>query len=207
MIINMTTIASRKTHYIHETLESLRQSDGRHIPINLIIGSFDTSHIDRYLATLNVVPWDEEAVALGGGRARRNCSVNAIRSLKYGPDDHCLCCEDDVTFEKDWFSQLMLTVADIDGDEYVLHLGQRCNTSPRQRYAIHARDNLCGAQAIFYPTKAMRNRVAEHVENTVRRGAGGTNDFLIGQYAKRYAALYNTIPVLAHHIGAVSTFH
>lgn len=203
MIINMTTIASRKTHYIHETLESLRQSDGRDIPINLILGSPDTSHIDRYSGTVNVVPWDQEA-ASQEGRTRHNCTLNAIRALKYGPDDHCLCCEDDVTFEKDWFSQLMLTIADIEGDEYVLHLGQRCNESPRQRYAIHSRKNLCGAQAIFYPTKVMRNRVAEYLESKIR---GGTNDFLIGKYAKQHAALYNTIPVLVQHIGAVSSFH
>jgi hypothetical protein len=206
MIINMTTIASRKTHYIHETLESLRQSDGRDIPINLILGSPDTSHIDRYGGTVNVVPWDQEA-ASQEGRPRHNCTLNAIRALKCGPDEHCLCCEDDVTFEKDWFSQLMLTVADIEGAEYVLHLAQRCNESPRQRYAIHARTNLSGAQAIFYPTKVMRNRVAEYLENRVKQRAGGTNDHLIGQYAKRHAALYNTIPVLVQHIGAVSSFH
>ena len=54
MIINMTTVASRQKHYIDRTLESLFQSDGRDIPLNLILGSSDTSHVERYrnVATL-----------------------------------------------------------------------------------------------------------------------------------------------------------
>ncbi len=55
MIINMTTFAARKKHYIHETLESLFASDGRDISINLIVGSSDTSHIERYRKVANIV--------------------------------------------------------------------------------------------------------------------------------------------------------
>jgi hypothetical protein len=53
----------------------------------------------------------------------------------------------------------------------------------------------------------MRNRVTEYLENKIKQRAGGTNDLWIGQYAKGHAALYNTIPVLVRHIGAVSSFH
>ena len=205
MIVNMTTIASRQEHYIDRTLESLSRSDGRDIPVNLILGSHDTSHVERYKHVVNIVPWDRDAESRAReGRMRHNCNVNALRALKYGMDDHCLCCEDDILFEKDWLSQLMLTIAEIPGNEYALNLGHRRDQTPGKRYAIHTRPQLCGAQAIFYPTKPFRNRVAEYLEHNITKS---TNDHLVGKYTKQHAALYSTNPVLVEHIGAVSCFH
>jgi hypothetical protein len=204
MIINMTTVASREQHYIDRTLESLFRSDGRDIPLNLILGSRDTSHVERYRNVATLVAWDGEAESLAGrGNLRRNCTVNAIRALRYGDDDYCLCCEDDVIFDANWFSQLMLTVAEIDRQEYVLNLGQRCDQSPGKRYATHTQPFLCGAQGIFYPSKRLRNAVAKYLQENI---AASTNDHLIGKFAKRFAALYNTTPVLVAHIGQVSCF-
>jgi glycosyltransferase involved in cell wall biosynthesis len=204
MIINMTTFASRKKHYIDQTLESLFQSDGRDIPLNLILGSSDTSHVERYRNVANIVLWDEDAESqVREGELRHNCNVNAIRALAYGDDDYCLCCEDDIAFDRNWFSQLMLTVAAIDGKEYVLNLGQRCDQSPGERYAIHTQPYLCGAQGIFYPSKPLRNAVAEYLEQNIHEGM---NDDLIGRYGKQYAALYNATPILVDHIGDVSCF-
>jgi hypothetical protein len=204
MIINMTTIACRKEHYIDRTLESLFQSDGRDIPLNLILGSRDTSHVERYRKVANIVLWDQKAQWLSReGKMRHNCSVNAIRSLQYGDDDYCLCCEDDIAFDKHWFSQLMQTIAEIERKDYVLNLGQASDSSSGKRYATHADEYLCGAQAIFYPTKRIRKAVAEYVE---RKITSGMNDMLVGRYAKRHAALYNTTPALVYHIGFVSSF-
>lgn len=205
MIINMTTFAGRSTHYIDVTLQSLAESDGRDIPLNLILGSKDTSHIEHYRGVANIVPWDEYAQWRSrGGRKRRSCSVNAIRALEYGDDDYCLCCEDDILFHKHWFSELMLTVAEIGRKDYVLNLGQRGARSPDRRYATHTGAYLCGAQGIFYPSKALRDAVAWYVERNLARGM---NDTLVGQYAKEQAALYNTVPALVEHIGQVSCFH
>ena len=204
MIINMTTVASRPKHYIDRTLESLFRSDGRDIPLNLILGSSDTSHVERYRNVATLVAWDEEAESQARQEnLRRNCNVNAIRALKYGDDDYCLCCEDDVIFDPNWFSQLMLTVAEIGRQDYVLNLGQRSNQSPGKRYATHTQPYLCGAQGIFYPSKRLRNAVAKYVQENI---AASTNDHLIGKFAKRFAALYNTTPVLVAHIGQVSCF-
>jgi hypothetical protein len=203
MIINMTTVASRETHYIDRTLESLFQSDGRDIPLNLILGSCDASHVERYRHVATLVAWDEAAESQAGSR-RRNCNVNAIRALKYGDDDYCLCCEDDIIFDPDWFSQLMLTVAEIDREDYVLNLGQGCDQSPSKRYATHTQSFLCGAQGIFYPSKRLRIRIAKYVQENIN---GSTNDDLVGRFAKRFAALYNTTPTLIYHIGQVSCFH
>src|SRR5262245_3474268 len=61
MIINMVTIAVRQKHYIDRTLESLFNSDGRNLKVNLILGSYDTSHVEKYRNVLNFVPWDEAA--------------------------------------------------------------------------------------------------------------------------------------------------
>lgn len=205
MMINMTTFAGRSKHYIDLTLESLAQSDGRDIPLNLILGSKDTSHVERYRGVANIVLWDQYAQWLSReGTMRRNCSVNAIRALKYGDDDYCLCCEDDILFHNNWFSELMLTVAGIGRKDYVLNLGQRGARSSDGRYATHAGAYMCGAQGIFYPRKSLRGAVASYLERNITRG---TNDMLVGEYAKRHATLYNTIPALVEHIGHVSCFH
>lgn len=205
MIINMTTVASRPKHYIDRTLKSLFQSDGRDIPLNLILGSSDTSHVEQYRNVATVVAWDEEAESQARqGNLRRNCNVNAIRALRYGDDDYCLCCEDDIVFDAKWFRQLMLTVAEIDRQEYVLNLGQRGDRLPGKRYATHTQRYLCGAQGIFYPTKRIRDAVAKYVQENI---GASTNDELVGIFAKRFAALYNTTPILIDHIGQVSCFH
>ena len=104
-----------------------------------------------------------------------------------------ICCEDDIIFDKNWFSQLMLTIAEIDHKEYMLNLGKESDQSPEKRYATHTEPYLCGAQGIFYPNKPLRNAVAEYAMQNINRGIF---DDLIGRYAKQYATLYNTIPPL-----------
>ena len=61
-----------------------------------------------------------------------------------------------------------------------------------------------GAQAIFYPSKAIRNEVAEYLTTNLTRSSG---DDLIGKYARTFAALYSTKDVLVDHIGGISCFH
>src|SRR6185436_973270 len=107
-------------------------------------------------------------------------------------------------FDPNWFSQLMLTVAEIDRRDYVLNLGQGGDRSPGKRYATHTGRYLCGAQGIFYPSKRLRNAVAQYIQENI---AASMNDYLIGKFAKRFAALYNTTPTLIGHIGQVSCFH
>ena len=204
MIINMTTFAGREKHYIGRTLESLFASDGRDIPLNLILGSSDTSHVEQYREVANFVLWDEKAEAQAReGNRRHNCTVNAIRALDYGDDDFCLSCEDDISFKPNWYSELMLTVEQIPGKKYVLNLGQGSDPSPGKRYATHTRKYLCGAQAIFYPSRPVRRAVAEYLQEKINNGL---SDALIGTYAKKYAALYNTVPTLVGHIGQTSSF-
>lgn len=205
MIINMTTFAGRQKHYIHRTLESLSRSDGRHVPVNLILGSNDTSHVEQYRGSVNIVPWDREAQSLAReGKLRHNCNVNALRALRYGDDDHCLCCEDDIVFDECWLDQLSRTIEQIDRKDYVLNLGHGSREQePGKRYAVHSQPFLCGGQGIFYPSKALRSSVADYLQQNIYKGL---NDALIGRYAKQYAALYNTVPRLIGHIGGTSSF-
>ncbi len=213
MIINMTTYAGRKPHYIEPTLESLFESDGRDLPLNLIMGSSDTSYVERYRKVANIVPWDQEAQDQWiEGNLYHNFNINAYRALSYGDDDQCLCCEDDIIFDKHWLSELMLTIAQIGHKDFVLNLGQERTPEGthfqqpgvqlrKRRYSIHTQSYLNGSQAIFYPSKSIRNAIVEYAEHS-----HGIADALIGRYAKKYAALYNTTPALIAHIGDVSSF-
>jgi hypothetical protein len=205
MIINMTTFAKRKEHYIDKTLDYLHNSDGRDIPVNLILGSYDTSHVEKYRGIVNLVLWDEATQARSiRGDLRRNCSLNAVRALKYGDDDQCLCCEDDVGFEPDWYSQLKLIIEQIEEKEYILSLSQDCAKSPDKRYVTHTKTALVGAQGIYYPDKRLRNSIAQFVYQNIRRG---TNDNLVGEFGKKYAKLYASTPKLVWHLGQISSFH
>jgi hypothetical protein len=205
MIINITTIATRKKRYIDKTLESLSKSDGAEFPVNLILGSEDTSHIEQYQSVANLVLWDKASQAISReGHLRHNCNVNAIRSLKYGEDDHCVCCEDDVLFNEHWYSDLIEIIAEIRPNNYVLNMGQGSVKSSDRRHVVHSGRFLSGAQSIFYPNKIFRDRIARYLERNISRGL---NDYLIGKYAKDFAALYNTVPRLISHIGRVSNFY
>jgi len=210
MQINMTTFAGRKCHYIHETLQSLFASDWAetNFPINLIVGSEDQSHLREYAAhpSVRIVPWDVEPHP----ELRRNCTLNKIRALRWGDDDATLICEDDILFLPSWFASLELATAELGTEDYVLSLFA---AKPDLEKAPLVKDKrwvkpyptliLQGAQAIFYPTKAIRTQVGFYLRDNIDRACG---DHLIGKYARAYAALYVTREVLVEHIGGVSCF-
>jgi len=211
MQINMTTFAGRSRHYIHETLQSLFSSDWRetNLPVNLIMGSADESHIREYAAhpSIRIVPWDVETNDI----LRWNCTLNKIRALRYGDDEPTLICEDDIAFSPNWFAALKLATAEMDEEEYILSLfaakpeleQARLVTGKRlvKRYPTYF---LQGAQALFYPTKALRNKVADFLQGNLTRSNG---DELIGRYARSHAALYATKEILVEHVGGISCFH
>jgi len=211
MQINMTTFAGRPRHFIHETLQSLFSSDWRetNLPVNLIMGSADESHLREYAAhpSIRIVPWDVETTP----SLRRNCTLNKIRALRCGDDEPTLICEDDILFPPNWFSALKVATAEMSDEEYILSLlapqpdleNARLVTGKRwvKRYPTYI---LQGAQALFYPTKALRNKVADFLQGNLTRGQG---DELIGRYARAWSALYATKEVLVENIGSISCFH
>lgn len=211
MQINMTTFAARPRHYIHETLQSLFSSDWRetNAPVNLIMGSADEAHVREYAAhpAVRIVPWDVET----NPSLRLNCTLNKIRALRCGEDEPTLICEDDILFLPNWLATLKQASAEMGDEEYILSLSAAkpelekarlvTGKSWVKRYPTYV---LQGAQALFYPTKALRNKVADFLQEKLRRGSG---DELIGRYAREHAALYATREVLVENVGLISCFH
>jgi hypothetical protein len=211
MQINMTTFAGRACPYIHETLQSLFASDWRetNLPVNLIMGSADESHIREYTAhsSVRIVPWDAETNAI----LRWNCTLNKIRALRYGADTATLICEDDILFSPNWLSALKLATAEMGDEEYILslfaaeaELENARLVAGKRRVKRYPTFILQGSQALFYPTQTLRNKVADFLQENLTRGNG---DELIGKYARAHAALYATKEILVDNIGLISCFH
>jgi len=211
MQINMTTFAGRTRRYVHQTLESLLASDWRetNLPVNLIMGSADESHVREYAAhpSIRIVPWDVESSEL----LRWNCTLNKIRALRWGDDQPTLICEDDIVFPPNWLSAVKLATAEMGDEEYILSLLAATPELEKARFVAGKRFVkryptfiLQGAQALFYPTKALRTKVADFLQENLTRSNG---DELIGRYARAHAALYATKDVLVENIGFTSCFH
>jgi hypothetical protein len=211
MQINMTTFGGRKHHYIDETLRSLFSSDWRetNVPVNLIMGSEDEEHVREYAAhpAIRIVPWDAET----NPSLRVNCTLNKIRALRCGEDDATLICEDDIVFHPSWFSALQRATAEMGDEEYVLSLFagtpelEKARLLPGKRWVKrYPTFILQGAQALYYPTKAIRDRVADYLRENLTLACG---DELIGRCARAYAALYATSEALVGNIGSISCFH
>lgn len=209
MQINITTFGGRKHHYVHETIKSVFSSDwqGRGFSVNLIMGSEDESHVQKFAKhpAVRIVPWDTETHP----SLRQNCTLNKIRALDYG--DHAggtLICEDDILFAADWFSKLSAATAEMGDEEYILSLlgtKQETSLAKGKRWVTkYPQYVLQGAQALFYPTRALRNKVADYLR---RKQALGSGDELIGRYARAYSALYVTVEPLVENIGLISCFH
>lgn len=211
MQINMTTFAARSCHYIHATLQSLWASDWRQTnrTVNLIMGSEDASHVREYAAhpSVRIVPWDVDTNDV----LRWNCTLNKIRALRFGEDEPTLICEDDVLFLPEWLSTLKRVTAEMGDEEYILSLTAAKPDLEKARLVAgkqwvkrYPTFVLQGAQALFYPTKALREKVADFLQAHLTRYNG---DELIGRYARAHAALYATREVLVENVGFVSCFH
>jgi len=211
MQINMTTFAGRKVQYVDETFQTLLESgwSDSGIRLNLILGSDDDSHVRKFAdhPLVHIVPWDIEP----DPNRRWNCTLNKIRALRWGEDETTLICEDDVVFRVDWLSAVREAVAELGDERYVLSLFAASELLEREplldgkcwikRYPGKA---LQGAQALYYPSRAIRLEAADYLSENLRRACG---DDLIGRYARSANALYVTREVIVDHVGQVSCFH
>lgn len=211
MQVLMTTFAARRRQYIHETLTSLFASDWRETnrPVSLIVGSPDQSHISEYTdnSSIRIVPWDVQSTQI----MRWNCTLNKIRALRYGADEPTLICEDDILFHPNWLAALKQATAEMGDEEYILSLSAAKPELAKARFIAgkqwvkrYPTYVLQGAQALFYPTKALREKVAAFLQQHLTRSNG---DELIGRYARDQAALCATKEVLVDNVGSVSCFH
>jgi hypothetical protein len=210
MQINMTTFGGRKIHYVQHTIDSLLDSEwiDTKDKLNLIVGSPDEAYLEDFVGhpSINIVHWDVET----NPNMRWNCTLNKIRALRYGDDREMLICEDDIKFPHSWLSELREIITDIDVKDYVLSLCveeralQKARFVPGKkwikRYPFPA---LQGAQALYYPSKDLRTKVAYYLKDHMTKACG---DELIGRYALIKAALYASDHQLVENIGAVSCF-
>ena len=211
MQINMTTFAGRSRHYIHDSLQSLLASDWAETQalLNLIVGSEDESHVQQYAGhpSIRIIPWDAEPLE----SMRLNCTLNKIRALRCGDDNTTLTCEDDVRFPPHWFAALQQAAAELAGEKYILSLFAARDLLAKAPLVAgklwikqYPTETLQGAQALFYPTKSLRDGAVDYLRENLRKGCG---DDLIGRYARAEAALYATKDPLVRNIGQVSCFH
>jgi len=156
--------------------------------------------------SIRIVPWDTR----GSDNPRWNCTLNKIRALQHGDDTATLICEDDILFSADWLSALRRATATLEGEKYILSLfagepeiESACPVEGQRWVKQYPTPTLQGAQALFYPTKRLRNSVATYLAENLTLGSG---DELIGRYAREFAALYVTREPLVENIGAISCF-
>ena len=211
MQINMTTFAGRKIQYVQHTIDSLLDSEwvDTHDKLNLIVGSPDQSHIEEWEGhpSINIVPWEGES----NPNLRWNCTLNKIRALRYGEDREMLIVEDDVVFPQRWLTDLREILSDVDVKDYVLSLSVEERALMRGRFVKGKKwikryplPSLQGAQAIYYPNKDIRLRIADYLNNNLTKACG---DELIGRYALINATLYASEHSIVENIGSVSCFH
>jgi len=211
MQVHVTTFGERKIQYIEDTLKTLLESDWAqtNASVCLFMGSEEESHVAEFAShpSVRIIHWDQES----DPNLRWNCTLNKIRALRYGDDDGGrVICEDDILFPRHWFSELQLATAELAGEEYVLSLFAAEHKLARvplltgkERVKRYPGRTLNGAQAVYYPNKAIRIKVATYLEQNLRSACG---DDLIGQYALMYAKLYATKEPLVENVGAVSCF-
>lgn len=210
MQLNMTTYAGRKHQYIDDTFRTLLQSDWRNsgIKLNLILGSEDDSHVRKIAEhpMVNVVPWDLEPDPF----LRWNCTLNKIRALRFGDDEQTLICEDDVSFALDWVAVLREAAAELGDEPCVLSLFAAKRELAKEPLLDGKRwikrypgPTLQGAQALYYPSRAVRLEAAAYLARNLRTACG---DDLIGRYAQSTNALYATNELIVDHIGQISCF-
>jgi hypothetical protein len=211
MQINMTTFGGRQLQYVQHTIDSLLDSEwvDTHEKLNLIVGSKDELHIEEWAhhPSINIVHWDGET----NPNLRWNCTLNKVRALRYGDDREMVICEDDIKFPHFWLSELREILADVDVKDFVLSLCVEERALQKARFVPGKRGikrypfpSLQGAQALYYPSKELRIRVAHYLKDNMTKACG---DDLIGRYALMKAALYASDHQLVENIGAVSCFH
>jgi hypothetical protein len=211
MQINMTTFGGRQIHYVQHTIDSLLDSEwvDTHSMLNLIVGSPEEAHIEEWIGhpSINIVHWDVES----NPNLRWNCTLNKIRALQYGDEAEMLICEDDIIFPQKWLTELRETISDIDVKDYVLSLFVEDRALMKARFVKGKKwikrypfPSMQGAQAVYYPSKALRLNVAEYLRKNITKACG---DELIGRYALINAALYASEHCLVGNIGSVSCFH
>lgn len=218
--------SNRKTCYLHATVEGLLREgvigDPRFLPVHLMLGNSDDSHVHRYYAEPDryrvcAMPSEDfsglerrmdKQPDLGELRGLRFLALNCWRSLmaiaEYPDSDAVLVLQDDTKFSSGFSDRLDRTLADITsahGDNYVLNLCAYYSAAPIG--AFHAGKLWCvfdeykKAGALSGDTAVLYpRRVALLFAEYLRKNAvlewGGATDALLGKFCDEFG-----IPLLA----------
>jgi hypothetical protein len=199
----------RPEGYLHATLESF----GRALPATLMVGSPESSYLDRYRgdpALRVVVPTAEEFAGWAGRPVGQRATWNFWRALEDARGcRRLLLCEDDVVFARGWraFLGRVVDEAERTGPDYVLTLyspGALAGADGRGLTVIDP-DCFYGHQAVLYAGRALTG-FADHLRRHGVEAWERPQDLNLGRFAREHGLpIYATCPSLVQHVGRVTT--
>jgi hypothetical protein len=222
----------RPEDYFRQTVDSLDETGffrfHRDLPLRLVAGWPDTSHIDRLRTKTTrffIDPLgDAEAQEFGfaGLDRKQRCAFGhfrAMRSLLSVPDwDIALVFEDDVKFAKGWRAYLDQIVPEIRkayGDRWMLSLyridhahqkGALAAFESGKRWFEASREvPFWGTQAIVYPRETLERMPWCLLEKCIKHFDAPV-DITLGFWAREWGiSILVSAPSLVQHIGGTTT--
>jgi hypothetical protein len=223
----------RPEGYIKQTISSLEDSGfflfHRDLPLRLVAGGLDTSHIERLKAKPTKFMLDPledaEAAKLGFHSLDRKqrCAFGHLRAMRHllsaGPGwDTALIIEDDVRFAKGWrryLDRVVSAIRRIYGERWMLTLYRIDHAHQKGTLAEHQKGRtyyepdesapFWGTQAIVYPRETLKLMPESLIEGCIKRFVQPV-DITLGDFAKRNGIpILVSVPSLVQHIGDNTT--
>ncbi len=199
--------------YIHDTLASMDLDQ----PVKLVVGSPDSSYLDRYRGNKLITIVEADPVqwqAFKDKGIRQRVSWNYWRCL-ISQDDGAggiAIFEDDVVFAKRWKPYLEHVVTGLThkiGNDFILAL--YC-AYPQIKVAYERGANVVPYPGRFFGTQGMyftnrtRQACAEYLRINAVENFSKPFDIVVGQFAKQKGTkLMAIVPCIVQHVGAVTT--
>lgn len=213
----------RREPYLERTLKSLMGTrffdDNAKLPLRLVAGSPQLEHLDPYRKDPRLLVDDmpkEEAEGLlfssAGVPLRATWGHHrCLHPWRAKPgSDAVLVMEDDISFARDWMSDLDATIEGLisaSGNRWALSLYTPHSREPLdahkagRRWITPAYEHFYGAQAILYPVGIRDEYMAYLVDHTIHK----PHDLALPQVLRALGIpLYATAPCLVQHMGSVS---
>lgn len=223
----------RQEDYLNQTIRSLEESKffefPRDVPLRLVAGCPDTSHLDSYKEqpTKFVIdplgPHEASEIGFDLLDKKPRCAFGHYRAMRSllsveSKWDVALICEDDVRFARGWRAYLDRLIPEIRqkyGDRWMLTLyridhphqkGTAEELKKGSRYFEPDKSLLfCGTQAVVYPQETLKLMPQCLLEGCIRKFVEPV-DITLGEFAKKQGiAILVSVPSLVQHIGNITT--
>lgn len=212
--------SQRDPSYLDATLESLFASDDSIAKVYVLVHELSLDCLGKWREDARVLPRrlseSEHAEKMRLGKRTRVCHAERL-ALEAVGDDEAIVCEDDCTFQLDWFKRF---VAELDAYQF--------GTGPFATTRAHAMISVChhlkedhlgilpwnpksywGTVAMFYGKIARLRAVEAFVTFEAGRhpGHGQGSDVALQRMLlqSNYVRLYARHPSLVTHVGEVSS--